>query len=126
MELIESIDELPPGLERALLRILSFRVGKSQAIKKRELLNELRLHGYRIHERLVRDLMSDLRDRGEMICSASGAGGGYYLPGDWDELEEYFGTELHPRAMALLNQEKAMRKTAENRWGVYSKQGRLF
>ena len=43
-----------------------------------------------------------------------------FTPADWNELDDYFYRELHPRAMNILEQEKAMRSQAEKTWGRYS------
>ena len=76
----------------------------------------------------MRACINELRKAGHLICSTGGEGGGYYLPEDWEEMNEFIERELHPRAMDLLEQEKALIAEAEKRWGRYSpeKQISLF
>ena len=120
------VDELPPGAERALLRVLSFHTGREQAIGRRELVEALRGHGFKLHERAVRALINELRKEGQPICSTGGEDGGYWLAAGWGELNEYLEREVRARAMDLLEQERALRQAGERQWGSESKQGRLF
>ena len=124
----ELIREMPIGVERGILRILSFHQGKKQAIGRGRVVAELVLMGYHVSEREMRACINELRKEGHLICSMGGEGGGSYLPADHEELEEYIERELHPRAMDMLEQEKALRAEAEKRWGRYSpeKQVPLF
>lgn len=114
------IDRLPPGLERAMLRVLSFHQGRGNAIGRGELVNALRRHGFAVSEREMRLQVNLLRKQGQPICSTGGAEGGYWLAANWDELVEYLDREVHSRAMDLLEQEKALRAEAERRWGRFS------
>lgn len=123
------IDELPAGLERCLLRALTFHVGRENAIGRSDLLQTVRRGGFsRLSDRQLRAQINQLRKAGTMICSAAGEEGGYYLSSNWDELNEYLQREVHSRAMDLLEQEQSLRQAAEKRWGRYSpeKQGSLF
>ena len=124
----EMIHEMPPGLDRAILRILSFHQGRKQAISRGRFVGDLARVGFGVNERAMRACINELRKDGHLICSTGGEGGGYYLPEDWNELAEFIERELHPRAMDLLEQEKALRAEAEKRWGRYSpeKQASLF
>jgi hypothetical protein len=124
----EMISEMPPGLDRAILRILSFHQGREQAIGRGRLVGDLARMGFEVHERVMRACINELRKKGQLICSTGGDGGGYYLPADWNELEEFIKRELHPRAMDLLEQETALKAAAEKQWGRYSpeKQISLF
>jgi len=122
------INAMPPGLDRAIMRALSFRVGKENAIPRKDLLISLTAQISPLNDRVMRAQINQLRKSGYMICSTGGAGGGYYLARDWDELLDFVNQEIHARAMDLLEQEKALKKTAEKRWGRYSPehQERLF
>lgn len=113
------IDNLPPGIERALKRILSYHVGEEHAIGRAELMTQLRnAHGYRIgDDRPVRALINDLRKRGELICSKGGTGGGYYLAANQREIDEYIEWEVHSRAMDLLETERALKAAAIRAFG---------
>ncbi len=124
----ETIGRLPAGLDRAILRILSFHVGRSKTISRTNLVHSLRDHGFDVHERMARAQINQLRKQGHLICSTGGSDGGYYLASNWNELDEYLARELHSRAMDLLEQEKSLRKEGEKRFGGFSpsKQGKLF
>lgn len=126
----EMIREMPAGLDRAILRVLSFHRGKSNAISRDDLLAQLK--GYTKDERIMRACIQEIRKRGDpeisLICSMGGIGGGYYLADNHDEVMEYIDHEVDPRAFDLLEQSKALRTAAEKRWGRYSpeKQISLF
>lgn len=119
------LEEMPAGAKRGLLRVLGFRKGRKMAIGRRDLAEEMRKVGFRLHERAIRALINELRKEGHPICSTGGEDGGYWLSENWQELEEYLEREVHSRAMDLLEQEQALRATGEKLWGSLSKQGRL-
>jgi hypothetical protein len=129
-DLQQLIDSLPAGLDRAILRVLSFHIGRKNAISRRKLVNDLVSMGfdYRKDDRPVRECINLMRKEGKRICSAGGLKGGYWIAKDWTELDEFIDKELHSRAMDMLEQEKALRKAAEELWGRYSpeQQTRLF
>jgi hypothetical protein len=112
--------DVPYGLDQALLRILGFHVGREKAISRGELVKALEMHGFKVGERVARAGVNELRKTGQPICSAGGEDGGYWMAKDWQELNEYHERELHSRAMDLLEQEKAQKRTAEQLWGRYS------
>lgn len=112
--------DLPPGLERSIMRILQWHVGRAKAISRDALLEGLVECGFRVTDRVARAQINELRKLGHVICSAGGEGGGYWLAADWAELIEYHEMELHSRAMDLLEQEKAQKRTAEMLWGRFS------
>ena len=125
-DLQKMVDELPPGLDRAVLRVLGFHPGREAAISRADLLRELANHGFRVPDRAARATINQLRKLGNPICSAGGEGGGYYMARDWKELDEFIEREMHSRAMDLLEQEKALRKEGERRWGRLRQQMELF
>ena len=118
---------LPPGLDRTVLDILSKRVGRDQALPRPRLLALVRSMpaSKTVSDRQLRACINGLRKSGAPICSAGGEDGGYWQAADWDELTEYLEREVHPRAMDLLEQEQALKREAERRWGQYSRQFRL-
>lgn len=120
------IDNMPAGLDRALLRILSVRVGREAAISRPNLLASLKALGFEVHERAARAMINQLRKEGHLICSTGGSEGGYWLAESWEELGEFLQHEVLPRAMDLLEQERVLRKSGERLWGPESKQGKLF
>jgi len=107
-DLAEYIDQLPAGLDRAVLRILNFHKGRSKAISRADLVTNLARMGFKVHERAARATINQLRKQGHTICSTGGEEGGYWLANNWDELMEYVDRELHGRAMDLLEQEKSL------------------
>lgn len=122
------IDELPPGLDRTVLRILQSRIGRDNAISRGELLALVRrMPGCgKVADRQLRACVNQMRKEGHLICSTGGESGGYWQPASWDELLEYIEREVHSRAMDLLEQEQALKKEGERRWGHFNKQFKLF
>jgi hypothetical protein len=118
------IHEMPMGPHRGILSILRFHIGRTQAISRDELLDQVKRQ-FRISDRGMRNCINELRKDKRPICSMGGEGGGYYLPADPSELMDFCYHELHPRAMDLLDQEKALKTWAENAWGRYSPEKQL-
>lgn len=121
------VEEMPAGLDRAILRVLSFHVGRDLAISRSQLVIDVAQHGFFVHERQARAAINLLRKSGHAICSTGGEDGGYWLASDWAELMEYIEREIHSRAMDLLEQEGALKRMARETWGEYSpaKQARM-
>ena len=109
--------EMPTGLERATLRVLSFHQGKQNAIGRESLVDALRSVGFDVKERLVRRCIHDLRRAGHLICSTPGEDGGYHLAGNRQEFDEFCERELHPKAIDMLETESAMKKAAGQLFG---------
>lgn len=105
----------PPDLGRIILTILSR--GKEYALGGSRLVARLELSGHRTNERAVRQAIHDLRRDGHLICSAPGEDGGYYLAASLQEFDEFIQRELHPKAMDLLETERAMKASARRVWG---------
>lgn len=84
---------MPVGAERAVLRVLSFRIGLANAIQKADLIAECAKAGAVFKdERQVRKVIVDLHKRGIPVCSSSGESG-YYLAATLDEYREFVGRE---------------------------------
>lgn len=128
IDIAELIDELPAGIDRAILRILSFHAGRGDAISRGKLVGDLASMGFPVHEREVRLVINQLRKQGVGICSTGGVDGGYWLAADYAELEEFIRREIDARAIDLHEQASAMRRAAELKWGKYSaeKQARMW
>lgn len=120
------IDEMPPGLGRAILRILSVRVGQANAISRPDLLLALKSLGFDVDERPARARINLLRKAGHPICSTGGSKGGYWWAANWVELRSFLDDEVLPRAYDLLEQERALRKYGEQTWGPEPLQIKLF
>lgn len=117
--------EYPPGLEKSVYQVLFERTGRGNAISRQALLSLVQAVYPKTSDRQLRACVNKLRKDGVMICSTGGEEGGYWIPVNWDELDEYIERELHSRAMDLLEQESALRQSAERKWGKYSKQFRM-
>jgi hypothetical protein len=111
------ISSLPFGLDRALLRVLSFHNGRDNAIGRGEVVNALKSHGFDVHERQARQAIHNLRREGHLICSAPGENGGYYMATSHREVNEFIQREIHPKAMDLLETEKKIREAAKRKFG---------
>jgi hypothetical protein len=124
----EVIDELPAGLDRSILRILSFHQGRESAIGQGELVEALAAVGYQVSERAARAQISRLRKAGHLICSAPGDGGGYYLPAYPEEFDAFVRQEYLAKIVDMQETLAAMRRSAERTWGRYSpiKQESMF
>lgn len=118
----EMIDQLPAGLDRAILRIISFHVGHDNRISRVQFILDLKTHGfdYTHDDRIPRLCINKLRKEGVEICSTGGSKGGYWMANGHEELEEFLEHEVDKRAKDLHEQASAMRKAAEKRWGRYS------
>jgi hypothetical protein len=127
-DLDELINSLPSGLDRALLRTLSFHVGREQAISRAKLIEELAKVGfdYRKEDRPMRACINVLRKAGHPICSTGGRDSGYWLAANWDELNEYLDREVRSRLSDLREQEQALAKAARQLWGEPNPQMSLF
>lgn len=111
------LKELPPGLERAVLRVLQPRVGRANVISRAELVANVHYLGFSASDRQVRAVINGLRKQGHLICSTGGVNGGYWLAANRKEVQEYLNNEVRPRAMDLLETESALKKGADDRWG---------
>ena len=76
-------------MERALLRVLSFHVGRQSVIGRPGLLAQLNRSGFDIDDRQLRLQINLLRKRGILICSAGGRNGGYWIAANHDEIDKF-------------------------------------
>jgi repressor of nif and glnA expression len=119
------IIDMPAGLEREILRVLSFHVGKKHALGRDQLVEEVRARGYDAHERQVRQCIHDLRRKGILICSMPGEEGGYYMAASLEEVLEFLERELHPKATDMLETESTMKASARQQFGEAVQLGML-
>lgn len=101
------IRNMPMGLERALLRALSYHVGKENAIDKPTLLFELKRAGFPVNERQARAEIVELRKHGHLICSSSGEGG-YFIAGTLEEYAEFAQVEYRSKITDMSSTLQAM------------------
>lgn len=117
------IRRLSPGLERSILRILAYRVGRENSISRDDLVNQVQ--GLISNEREVRLMINILRKKGFPICSTGGKSGGYWLARSPQELADYLNNEPKARVKDLMEQITAQEDTSKILWGEGT-QGRLF
>lgn len=114
----ELIASLPAGLERAILRSLSYHQGRQNAILRADLVSELgAVDGLQVHDRQVRMQINLLRKRGVPICSTGGSDGGYWLGANMEEVAEFIESELSARIADLAETRDGMLRGARERWG---------
>jgi predicted DNA-binding transcriptional regulator YafY len=111
------ISAMPTGLDRTLFRVLSFHVGKKNAIGRASLVEKISWNGFDVSERQARQCIHDLRRAGHLICSMPGESGGYFLAASLDEFREFCERELHPKAIDMLETESAMKEAARQQFG---------
>ncbi len=111
------IDEMPAGLDRALLRIISMHQGLDQAIGKPALLADLGRMGFGVNERQVRRTIQELRKAGHLICSSSGEGG-YYLAASLDEYATFAEAEYRSKIVDMSKTLAAMDQAAQKEFGA--------
>jgi DNA-binding transcriptional regulator PaaX len=124
-ELEKLIHELPAGLDRAVLRVLSFHPGRSNAIGRGALIGELKTLGFKVHERQVRAQINQLRKNGMLIGSAAGEQGGYFICTNIEEFEEFANAEFRSKLADMQDTLSTMQKAAEKKWGRYSPEKQL-
>ena len=111
------IKDMPVGLDRAVLRLLSFHTGHTRAIGRVELVLNMKLMGFDVHERLVRHCIRGLRRAGHLICSAPGEDGGYYMAWSLAEFEEFARHEFLAKIGDMSVTLAAMRASAKEAFG---------
>lgn len=116
------IDQMEPGLERAVARIMEKRIGQNKAVQKPELLKLVRSLGFGADlapstlERQVRMAIVSLRKTGTLICSSSGDGG-YFLAGSKGEYEEFIEREYGSKIRDMAATKAAMDQAARSQFG---------
>lgn len=118
--------EYHPSIEKTVMQVLSDCQGRDNAISRHALLSLVQSVHPKTSDRQLRACINQLRKDGVMICSTGGEDGGYWTPANWDELSEYIEREIHSRLVDLAEQESALKKAGEERWGYLTKQERMF
>ena len=108
---------MAPGLDRAILRVLSDRIGRHKAIGRFDLVESCRRLGFPSTERQMRDMVKQLRRKGHLICSVAGEDGGYYLAGSKAEYDEFRQIEFAGKINDMAETLKAMDQAANERFG---------
>jgi hypothetical protein len=114
----EMIKNMPAGLERAVLRIVSQRVGVEKAILGSAMFDDLRALGFRLSDpRQMREAIKALRRDGHLICSAPGTSGGYWMAASRQEFEDFGQQEFGAKIADMSETWKAMRQAADRQFG---------
>jgi len=114
---------MPVGLDRAILRVLSYHVGKTAAIGRMDLVRQVGQLGCATTERQLREAIKQLR-RGKdgqpsyLICSAAGEDGGYYLASSRQEYEEFRKIEYAGKISDMAETMSAMDQAAQKAFGA--------
>jgi hypothetical protein len=125
-DLEEEIANMPVGLDRSLLRVLSYHVGRENAIGRFDLLAKVKHMGIvNTTERQLRLAIHELRRAGHLICSAPGSKGGYYMAATLKEFDEFDQTEIRARITDLSETGAAMRRSAAAQFGQGTQLGLL-
>jgi hypothetical protein len=112
-------EDVRQRLEKSVLLIISYHIGRKNVISGARLLFELQCQGFDIKDtRYFREIINKLRKEGYAIGSTGGIKGGYWLCANMEELEAFLKVQFHDFAMDLLEQESAMRKGAARMWGI--------
>jgi predicted DNA-binding transcriptional regulator YafY len=119
------IEEMPVGLDRALLRILSFHPGREKSVGGRDLRSLAAVSGFRVPERTLREAIKQLRRKGHLICSAPGEEGGYYLAANLAEFQEFARMEYEAKIADMSETLNVMRKAAVQQFGEGVQMGLL-
>lgn len=119
------IHQMSAGLDRCLLRILGYHLGREQAIGREALVTEAAHMGFAMHERQIREGIKSLRRKGYLICSAAGEDGGYYLAASRQEYEEFRLAEYAGKIADMVETMQAMDSAAREQFGE-GVQARLF
>lgn len=125
------LDDMPQSLERVILRILTFHIGKQNAIKNADILKEIHDAAFLLNvsdkhaSRTVRSEMANLRKQGIMACYGDS---GYYLAANASELNEYQQRQLTSRIKDLSDQNMGLTKAGRELFGdgFEAEQGELF
>jgi hypothetical protein len=112
-------EDVRQRLEKSVLLIISYHIGRKNVISGARLLFELQCQGFDIKDtRYFREIINKLRKEGYAIGSTGGINGGYWLCANMEELEAFLKVQFHDFAMDLLEQESAMRRGAARMWGI--------
>lgn len=112
--------EMPAGLKKRVLHILSGHKGGENRITRIDLVQR----AFNIfdnnkvtetQDRQVRDAIAELRRERHMICSDSGEGG-YFIAGNYEEVLR-IAAEMDSRAMDLLEKSRILKREAMEYYG---------
>jgi len=112
----EELKSMPPGLDRAILRVTSgYRAARP--IARGNLVISVNRLGFPASERQVREMIKQLRRQGHLICSTPGNDGGYYLAQTLAEYQEFRDTEFAAKIKDMSETLRAMDNAAREQFG---------
>lgn len=114
-QFVEIEQELPPGMKRDVLKVISQCKGRGNRISKSEIAALLH-YDYKdatnnTVNRQMRLVINELRKEGYLILSDSG-GAGYWMASEYQEVHDVV-SELESRAKDMLEQSRILRNAAE-------------
>ncbi len=111
------LSAMPVGLDRAIVRVLSFHVGRARAIGRMDLVEQVGVMGCPATERQVRDQIKQLRRDGYLICSVAGEDGGYFMAETLIEYKDFARIEFEGKISDMSETLQAMNQTARKLFG---------
>jgi DNA-binding transcriptional regulator PaaX len=117
------IDAMPAGLERSILRTLSYHPGRERAISRTDLVQAVASLGFDVNERVVREAIKGLRRAGHLIGSAAGESGGYYVCVSLEEYEDFDRQEFEAKISDMSLTRAAMKRAAREQFGEGTQMG---
>ena len=113
----EILNTMPEGLDKQVLSILSYHVGRENAITRKGLISAIDGKPFSGDiqtsslDRQIREAISGLQET-TLIISDSGKGG-YYIPANMEEVKDYT-SEITSRARELENKARNILALAES------------
>jgi hypothetical protein len=113
----DELKNMPAGLDRAILRVLSYHTGRDQAIGRNDLVHDVGRLGVQVTERQLREEIKQLRRQGHLICSAAGETGGYFFAVSRMEFDAFVDQEYLAKIRDMSETLKAMEASAVREFG---------
>ena len=110
------LKSMPPGLDRAVLRVVSGYQAAAPISRGELVINVTRL-GFPASERQVRETIKQLRRQGHLICSTPGNDGGYYLARSLAEYRDFRDAEFAAKIHDMSETLRAMDSAARDQFG---------
>jgi len=110
-----NIEAMPPGLERAILRVLEPYTA-IRTISRGDLVYNCGRIGFPASERQVREIIKRLRRQGHLICSTAQEGG-YYMARSKSEYAEFRAREYFAKIKDMSETMSAMDAAAREQFG---------
>lgn len=116
------IGVIEPGLISSIVRTVN-RYTVHGPIGRGDLVHAIKVAGHKTDERTVREAIKTARRMGQLICSAAGTNGGYYMARDMDEYKDFKAREFMAKVTDMLETVRAMDRSAEREFGSLQQTG---